>query len=125
MILRITQPVALIGPVTGLPGGDEKVKYRYLKNIVTLQLDSEKCSGCGFCMEVCPQGVFAGGEKKAVVIADRDACLECGACAKNCAAGAVTVRAGVGCASAVIMNIFKGKKAAGSAACCCSLDDYE
>ena len=26
----------------------------YLKNVVTLEFDAEKCSGCGTCLEVCP-----------------------------------------------------------------------
>ena len=31
----------------------------YLKNVVTLQLDQEKCTGCGTCLEVCPpSGAF-------------------------------------------------------------------
>jgi ferredoxin len=41
-------------------------------------------------------------------IDDRDACMECGACAKNCAEGALTVGAGVGCAAAIIYGAIKG-----------------
>ena len=29
----------------------------YLKNVVTLQLDEEKCVGCGACERVCPVGI--------------------------------------------------------------------
>jgi NAD-dependent dihydropyrimidine dehydrogenase PreA subunit len=92
-------------------------ELRYLANVVTLELDAEKCTGCGMCATVCPQGVFAIENRKAR-IADRDACMECGACARNCAFGAVAVRAGVGCAAAVI-NGALGKK---SSECCCSVD---
>ena len=31
----------------------------YLKNVVTLQLDPEKCTGCGTCLEVCPRQVLS------------------------------------------------------------------
>jgi ferredoxin len=30
----------------------------YLKNVVTLKLDKNKCTGCGKCLEVCPHQVF-------------------------------------------------------------------
>lgn len=80
---------------------------KYLKNVVTLQYDSTKCTGCGKCLEVCPHRVFQPEGKK-VKIADRDACMECGACARNCAFDAISVEAGVGCAAAVIIGFFTG-----------------
>jgi NAD-dependent dihydropyrimidine dehydrogenase PreA subunit len=82
---------------------------RYLAGVTTLAYDEQKCRGCGRCAEVCPHGVFAVENGKAR-IADRDACIECGACRKNCPHGAVTVRAGVGCAAAIIGS-FRSKKA--------------
>lgn len=92
-------------------------KLAYLKNVVTLELDREKCTGCAMCAVVCPRGVFvvAGGK---AFLADRDACMECGACARNCPADAVRVQAGVGCATAVI-NSMLGKQ---GSECCCSID---
>ena len=94
-------------------------KLVYLQDVVTLQLDSEACSGCTMCTTVCPRGVFEITHRKAVV-ADRDSCIECGACARNCPEGAISVRVGVGCASAVI-NSMLGIK---SSNCCCSVDQY-
>ena len=79
----------------------------YLKNVVTLQYDIDKCTGCGRCLEVCPHRVFRAEGKK-VVLADRDACMECGACARNCAFDAIQVEQGVGCAAAVIIGFFTG-----------------
>ena len=62
---------------------------RYLENSVTLELDAEKCTGCRVCTLVCPHGVFAMADKRAAIV-DRGACMECGACALNCATGAIT-----------------------------------
>ena len=86
----------------------------YLKNVVTLKLDDEKCVGCGMCLIVCPHAVFAMNDGHAR-IEKRDACMECGACARNCPSEAVTVQAGVGCAAAVI-NAALGRQ---NASCCC------
>jgi ferredoxin len=79
---------------------------RYLTDVVTLKLDAEKCTGCGLCTAVCPHGVFVIENRKAR-IADRDACMECGACARNCAFEAIAVRAGVGCATAIINGAIR------------------
>jgi ferredoxin len=76
---------------------------RYLSNVSTLKLDAAKCTGCGMCRIVCPHAVFAIQEKKAR-ITDSDACMECGACSRNCPENALAVRAGVGCAAAVIFS---------------------
>ncbi len=91
---------------------------RYLDDVVTLELDVDKCNGCGMCRIVCPQGVFALENKRAAII-DRDACMECGACAQNCESGALEVRSGVGCAAGVIV----GKLTGSETACCGPSDD--
>jgi len=94
-----------------------KMKHRYLKNVVTLALNAEKCTGCGRCAEVCPHGVFAVDNRKAWIV-DKDFCMECGACAKNCPLNAISVEAGVGCAYAFIMGWLTGKEPN----CACSDD---
>jgi NAD-dependent dihydropyrimidine dehydrogenase PreA subunit len=87
----------------------------YIKNVVTLSYDHEKCTGCGMCVEVCPHGVFKIIHKKAL-ITNRDKCMECGACQLNCKASAITVKSGVGCAAAVISGFFSN----GEPTCGCS-----
>jgi len=77
------------------------MKLRYLKNVVTLEYDQDKCAGCGMCLHVCPHGVFQLNGRRAVV-RDRDLCMECGACARNCPFEALRVRAGVGCAYGIL-----------------------
>jgi len=59
-------------------------------------------------MEVCPHGVFSAG-KDTVSIASPSACMECGACAKNCPVQAIEVQSGVGCAWAMIGAALRGK----------------
>jgi ferredoxin len=90
---------------------------RYLKNVSTLELDGQKCIGCGMCLQVCPHAVLVMANGR-VHIRDRDACMECGACAMNCPSQAISVQVGVGCAAAVINSIL-GR----TDACCCVIDD--
>ena len=94
----------------------------YLADVTTLRFDPEKCTGCRRCVEVCPRGVFVMKDKRAA-ITDKDLCMECGACAKNCDSGAISVNAGVGCASAIITGLLTGKEPScgcgdSSAGCC-------
>ena len=84
-------------------------QFRYLTDVVTLRLDEQQCNGCRMCINVCPHGVFAIVDHRARIV-DRDACMECGACAKNCESGAISVDSGVGCAVAVIIGAFKRTK---------------
>ncbi|MBI5640284.1 MAG: 4Fe-4S binding protein [Nitrospirae bacterium] len=88
---------------------------KYLKNVASLEVDIDACTGCGVCIEVCPHNVLAV-EKRKVVILDKDRCMECGACAGNCAFGALRVDKGVGCAAALINSIISG----GEPSCDCS-----
>lgn len=81
--------------------------FVYLTSVVTLKLDSGKCTGCRMCMEVCPHAVF-GFENKKTVILHKDLCMECEACAKNCKEGAITVKSGVGCATGIINGLLRG-----------------
>ena len=83
--------------------------FRYLEGVVTLELNADLCIGCGQCTNVCPHAVFSMKNGKAR-IDDRDACMECGACARNCPVDAISVESGVGCATAVIIGMFRGGK---------------
>src|SRR5271157_4277751 len=102
------------------------MKLSYLKNGETLVLDPARCNGCRECIEVCPHAVFAMDGGKAW-IADRGACMECGACARNCASGAIAVKAGVGCAAAIIGGMLRGTEpvcgcgpaSSGTGSACC------
>jgi len=93
------------------------MNMNYLKNVSTLKLFQEKCTGCSQCIDVCPRRVLVVRENKAA-IDDGDRCIECGACQKNCAFDAITVKSGVGCAQALFNALLFG----GEPACDCEKD---
>ncbi|MBS4538523.1 4Fe-4S dicluster domain-containing protein [Clostridium sp. D2Q-11] len=71
------------------------MRHKYLKNVATIELDIEKCIGCKMCINVCPHQVLTIKDKKAF-IQNKDYCIECGACDKNCPVDAIMVKSGVG-----------------------------
>lgn len=81
---------------------------RYLVGVPTLRLDRDLCTGCRVCTVVCPHAVFEMTDDRTARVADLGACMECGACVTNCAAGAIAVDAGVGCASAIVRSWLLG-----------------
>ena len=97
------------------------MKHKYLKDVATLNLSAEKCIGCGRCTEVCPHDVFSLTDKKAR-IKDINSCMECGACAMNCPVSAISVKASVGCAAAIIKGWLTGSEpncgCSGNGDCC-------
>lgn len=95
---------------------------QYLKNVVTLKLNPDLCTGCGMCTMVCPHAVFELVNGKARII-DIDDCMECGACSNNCRFGAISVKAGVGCAAGILNGILNGTEpscdcSTGTKVCC-------
>lgn len=85
------------------------MKNQYLKNVSTLNLNRDKCTGCGKCIEVCPHKVFDLENGKSKII-EKDRCMECGACAKNCPLHTIEVKPGVGCAYAILMGWLTGNE---------------
>jgi NAD-dependent dihydropyrimidine dehydrogenase PreA subunit len=49
-------------------------------------VDSEKCTGCGICVEACPVRVIELKQNKAVI---GDDCIGCGQCEQECPNGAI------------------------------------
>ena len=82
------------------------MEHKYIRNVSTLKLDSEKCIGCGICADVCPHQILVMNNGKAA-ITDKDICMECGACGSNCPTSAISVECGVGCAIAILNGLFK------------------
>ncbi len=56
---------------------------------MSIYLNTEMCTGCGLCVEVCPPRAIHLMASKAVI--EPELCLACGACLEACAIGAITV----------------------------------
>ena len=78
----------------------------------TLRFEDGLCTGCGMCETVCPHGVFELKGDVAYLARPSD-CMECGACQRNCPAQAISVDAGVGCASAEMLSALTGRRICG------------
>lgn len=58
-----------------------------------IEVDSEKCSRCGICVEVCPGGLIRLGEAYPRPLKGAEAgCIRCGHCVVICPTGAITHR---------------------------------
>ena len=69
-----------------------------------IQVDLEKCTGCGGCLEACPVEAISMVEGKAVI--DADTCLSCDVCVESCPQGAISeVRLPVPVATAAIQPV--------------------
>ena len=55
-------------------------------------VDPGSCVGCGACLQVCPDGVFAASDGVATA-QNPDACRLCGRCTQVCRPGAITLSA--------------------------------
>ena len=53
-------------------------------------IDTEKCTGCGSCIEDCPNEVLALRDDKAEVV-NPDECMDCEVCMDNCSFDAITI----------------------------------
>lgn len=59
--------------------------------VYIVEVDEEKCEGCGECAESCPAGMFELEDGKAKVTGDPEDCLGCETCTSVCSTGAVTL----------------------------------
>jgi NAD-dependent dihydropyrimidine dehydrogenase PreA subunit len=91
------------------------IKSKYLET--TVKYDTALCTGCGMCSSVCPHGVFIQTTRIAQLV-NPLACMECGACALNCPADAITVESGFGCAAAQFLAALKGSDEPSCDHCC-------
>jgi NAD-dependent dihydropyrimidine dehydrogenase PreA subunit len=54
------------------------------------EVDTEKCVGCGECIDVCPVSVYELQDGKSVVVNEEE-CVGCESCVEVCEQGAIVV----------------------------------
>jgi 2-oxoglutarate ferredoxin oxidoreductase subunit delta len=67
----------------------KKAETKIKKNTLNMvEIETEKCKGCGLCIEVCP--THALFNQKGVTLYDAGKCDGCGKCEGMCIAAALT-----------------------------------
>ncbi len=54
-------------------------------------VNADECSGCGTCVDECPNDAITLDEEKGIAVIDNDECVECGACEEACPNQAIKV----------------------------------
>ncbi|SPD72985.1 NADH-ubiquinone oxidoreductase NADH-binding 51 kD subunit [uncultured Desulfobacterium sp.] len=62
---------------------EKRCPARVCKELITYEIDEEKCKGCGLCMKNCPAGAVEQIDKKQFKI-NQTKCIKCGACFTAC-----------------------------------------
>ena len=58
------------------------------KDLLSYEIQADKCKGCTACARVCPAGAISGSVKNPHTI-DKSKCLKCGDCIEKCRFGAI------------------------------------
>ena len=59
--------------------------------MVRIEIDHEKCIGCGACVNACPVSLYEIVDEKSKVTGNVDDCVLCRACETTCPVGAITI----------------------------------
>ena len=55
-----------------------------------IEVDVEKCIGCGDCVDICPVDVYEMKDEKSVPV-NAEECIDCESCVEACEQEAITV----------------------------------
>ncbi len=55
-----------------------------------VEVDLEKCEGCGECVDICPEEVFEIQNDKSIPVSEDD-CVGCESCVEVCEDEAITI----------------------------------
>ena len=67
---------------------DGSMTERKERNMPRPIIDTDECTGCGICVDACPNGVLDIVQDLATVI-NEDACTACGDCMEECPMAAI------------------------------------
>lgn len=56
---------------------------------MTAKIDTDACTGCGACAEICPMEAIT--IENGVAVVDEDTCEGCAACVKECPNNAISM----------------------------------
>ncbi len=68
---------------------DKKCPAKECANLITYEIEAQKCKGCTLCAKKCPANAINGELKSAHVI-NQDMCIKCGQCVTLCKFGAIS-----------------------------------
>jgi NADH:ubiquinone oxidoreductase subunit F (NADH-binding)/(2Fe-2S) ferredoxin len=70
---------------------EKQCPAKVCKELISFSIDSEKCTGCGACVRVCPVDAIAGEKKKPHQL-DQNKCIKCRGCYEACKFDAVVIQ---------------------------------
>ena len=62
---------------------DKKCRTNECKKLAKIEIDEEKCKGCGLCQRSCPVSAIEGEAREKRVI-NQEKCIKCGTCIQSC-----------------------------------------
>jgi len=69
---------------------EKKCQAKKCQALITYEIISDKCPGCGLCAKYCPADAISGKKKEPYSI-NTEKCIRCGLCMSTCRLGAITV----------------------------------
>ncbi len=69
---------------------EKRCPAKFCKELISLSIDPERCTGCGACLKACPVEAITGERKKTHLL-DQEKCVKCMACYEACKFEAITI----------------------------------